>query len=142
METYESDIFNRSQELCYDSIARFRLSMDHLQAFLRTYKNRPSFAFQWYTEISHDDMNIVNVADDYFSTFIKEIKPHLNNTVLFLISDHGNRYDHIRYTAVGRLEGRLPMFSISVPDWLKKQYPKGRIEIISPNHVGLSQQWL
>lgn len=47
----------------------------------------------------------------------------MNNTLLFVLSDHGHRYDAIRQTVVGRLETRMPFMSIGMPKWFRSKYP-------------------
>lgn len=42
------------------------------------------------------------------------------NSFLIVMGDHGHRFDPIRRTAVGQLEERLPYFSISLPEELRK----------------------
>lgn len=39
----------------------------------------------------------------------------LDNTVLILMGDHGNRFDAIRKTVIGRVEERMPFFSVTLP---------------------------
>jgi arylsulfatase A-like enzyme len=47
----------------------------------------------------------------------------LENSFLFFLSDHGSRVDKIRNTPIGRLEERLPLLSLVVPEHLKQQFP-------------------
>jgi hypothetical protein len=59
-------------------------------------------------------VNFIKLGDlDFldFLTFLKE-DGHLNKSVLFFVSDHGSRVDKIRNTPIGRIEERLPFFSI------------------------------
>lgn len=48
----------------------------------------------------------------------------LNNTILFLISDHGYRFGEIRITPSGWYEDKLPAMYIRLPDWISKKYPR------------------
>jgi membrane-anchored protein YejM (alkaline phosphatase superfamily) len=48
---------------------------------------------------------------------------NLDNTLLVVMGDHGIRYGAIRKTILGKLEERLPLLSISVPNWFKEKYP-------------------
>ena len=52
-----------------------------------------------------------------------EQKSRFENQFLFMFSDHGHRFDAIRQTLVGRLEERLPFFSLHVPQKLRKRFP-------------------
>jgi hypothetical protein len=48
---------------------------------------------------------------------------YLNNAFLFIFGDHGYRFGGMRkQTLQGKLEERLPHFSISVPKWFTKQH--------------------
>lgn len=53
-----------------------------------------------------------------------EEEERLQDTFLFMFSDHGHRFDPIRQTMIGRLEERMPFFSIHVPQKLRKRYPE------------------
>lgn len=41
-----------------------------------------------------------------------------------VMADHGHRFAELRETQPGKLEERLPMFSISLPKWFDKVYPE------------------
>lgn len=61
---------------------------------MRTYHNRqPQFMFSFHGELSHDSINLVGVADDDITNWLKELTSHglLNRTILIMMSDHGNR---------------------------------------------------
>uniref|UniRef100_A0AC34QJL4 Uncharacterized protein n=1 Tax=Panagrolaimus sp. JU765 TaxID=591449 RepID=A0AC34QJL4_9BILA len=74
-------------------------------------------------EISHDYLNTVGLADQDFAEFLKKNEANLENSFVILFSDHGNRYDTIRETVIGRLESRLPVLSVRVPKWFEKKFP-------------------
>lgn len=40
------------------------------------------------------------------------------------MGDHGTRFGKVRTLVQGKLEERLPLFSISVPSWFSTRYPK------------------
>ena len=49
---------------------------------------------------------------------------HLNNTLLVIMGDHGPRYGKARALIQGKLEERLPLFSMSFPAWVMKKHPE------------------
>lgn len=46
-----------------------------------------------------------------------------NRTVLFVLSDHGHRFDDFRKTKQGRIEDSMPMVSVVLPEWYSQRYP-------------------
>ena len=77
------------------------------------------------TEISHEYANFLELADEDVMQFFKWMKEEnlLENSVFFFMSDHGFRQDYIVNTQVGRLEYRMPLFSMVLPQHIKKRYP-------------------
>ena len=49
---------------------------------------------------------------------------HLNNTLLIVMGDHGARYGEARAMLDGKLEERLPLFSMAFPPWFLEKYPE------------------
>ncbi|KAE9552195.1 hypothetical protein FO519_004576 [Halicephalobus sp. NKZ332] len=113
----------RSDIFCYDSVPVHKIQLNFLQNFLDSYSKKAKFAFSWFLEISHDYLNTVGVADEDFSEFLKKNEKKFENSFLIVFSDHGNRYDKIRETVIGRLESRLPLLSIRAPPWFQKKFP-------------------
>lgn len=56
--------------------------------------NVPHFAFSFHGELSHDSINLVGVADNDVAAWLQDLHTNgiLNNTILVMMSDHGNRY--------------------------------------------------
>lgn len=61
---------------------------------MTAYRNQPHFVFSFHGELSHDSINLVGVADDDLAAWMKDLKTSgtLDNTLLIMMSDHGNRY--------------------------------------------------
>ena len=76
-------------------------------------------------EVSHNSFNAVQLIDEDLLQFLTEFntKGYLNNTLLILLGDHGWRYGDFRQTVQGKLEERLPLFTMTFPKWFKKKYP-------------------
>lgn len=55
---------------------------------------KPQFAFSFHGELSHDSINLVGVADDDITEWLKYLKYSglLKRTILVMMADHGNRY--------------------------------------------------
>lgn len=61
--------------------------------FMEAYHNKPHFVFSFHGELSHDSINLVGVADADIASWMKHLKTSgtLSNTILIMMSDHGNR---------------------------------------------------
>lgn len=60
--------------------------------------NLPYFVFSFLWKLSHDITYEIEKLDSILSTWLEKIhkKELLRNTLLFITSDHGNRFDKIR----------------------------------------------
>lgn len=61
-------------------------------------------------------------ADRDVERMLLEEEERLQDTFVFMFSDHGHRFDPIRQTMIGRLEERMPFFSMHVPQKLIERY--------------------
>lgn len=77
-------------------------------------------------ETSHDDYNLVQTLDDHWTNgFRKMYKENLfNNTLLFIMADHGRRFGRIRQSQSGKVEEKLPILITIPPPWFKTVFPK------------------
>lgn len=80
--------------------------------------------FGFHGELSHDDYNLIGVADDDLLEFLTNLNESgaLNNTILVMMADHGHRFAEIRNTIQGKQEERLPFFSFTFPKWFQWKY--------------------
>lgn len=117
---------NYYEKLCIGHQPRHKVMMDYTKNFMLKYSNTPKFIFSFHGELSHDSINLVGAADNDIKKFLKDLKENniLNNTVLIMMSDHGNRFAEVRNTLQGKQEERLPFFSFIFPDWFKKHHKK------------------
>uniref|UniRef100_A0A0N4ZJB5 Sulfatase domain-containing protein n=1 Tax=Parastrongyloides trichosuri TaxID=131310 RepID=A0A0N4ZJB5_PARTI len=119
---YKSWLLKRSTYLCYGNNKMHNIQLEYLNHFLRAYPNDvPLFALSWFTEIGHDYINQVEIVDNDLRKFLVKNKQKLDDSFLFILGDHGHRFDSIRKTTIGRLEERLPFFSISIPKSLYEE---------------------
>lgn len=116
-----------SSSLCFGNIPKHILMLNYTRSFMQKYdKNKtPFFAFSFFVELSHDYVRLVSSADEDFKSWLSDLfhSGYLNNTFLFFLSDHGHRFDSMRATLIGRIEERMPFFSVVVPQSLYKSHP-------------------
>ncbi|XP_050306730.1 uncharacterized protein LOC126743604 isoform X2 [Anthonomus grandis grandis] len=112
--------------LCTGEIPRHQVMLNMIKDFFSVYRTKPKFLFGFHAELSHDDYNLIGVADDDTMNFLKDLKSSgaLNNTILIVMADHGHRFADVRNTVQGKQEERLPFFSFAFPEWFEREYPK------------------
>ena len=115
----------KGSSLCYGNRFKHNIVISYLKRFIMSYKNKRRFAFSWVNELGHDYSNFLEVADEDIRDFFKWMKEskHLENSVLIYFSDHGLRTSPYRNTPIGRIEDKMPMVTIVIPDHIKKKYP-------------------
>ncbi|TKR88639.1 hypothetical protein L596_012848 [Steinernema carpocapsae] len=117
LKVHENLVYRRSTPLCFGNKPSYVHQLYYLESFIKAYKNKaPIFAFNWLTEIGHDWSHQVGVADHDIAEFFKKMREDLKDSYVFVFSDHGHRFDPVRQTVIGRLEERLPFFSVHVPE--------------------------
>lgn len=121
-----SKVSHEHKKYCLGHTPHHVIMLNWLHQFFEVYPDVPKFAFGFHGEISHDDYNLVGAADDDIVDFLKDLHHSniLNNTLLILMSDHGHRFAEIRKTQQGKLEERLPFFSLVLPPWFSTEYPE------------------
>lgn len=117
--------YDQHPHLCLRNTPRHKVLFDYIHNYMTVYKDRPKFAFTFHGELSHDDFNLVSVADDDLLALLTSLRDegHLNNTVLVVMSDHGHRFTNIRSTLQGKQEERLPFMSFVLPPSFKAAHP-------------------
>lgn len=117
---------NNHPKLCFGDTPRHLVMMNYVSSLFDVYpKEVAKFAFGFSGELSHDDFNLVEAADQDLVDWLKGMKSkgHLDNTILVMMADHGHRFAKIRGTQQGKLEERLPFFSIVLPEWFEGRFP-------------------
>ncbi|KAL5284875.1 hypothetical protein ACFFRR_006909 [Megaselia abdita] len=92
--------------------------------FVKRFKNTPYFGFFWVNDFSHHYISEPTSMDSKVNDYIKELLSEdiLDNTIVFLMSDHGVRFGKPRQVPfIGRHEDFLPLMYIRLPEWLKKE---------------------
>ena len=74
---------------------------------------------------SHHRMNDVKKNERDILALLKgfKAKGYLENTLLIVMGDHGLRFGEVRKLVQGKLEERLPLYSMVVPPWFPSRYP-------------------
>lgn len=118
--------FSKERDLCLGAIPRHKVPLNYLQDFITVYRKQRKFAFLFYNELSHDDPNGLQHADDDLSQLLQNLQERklLNNTMLIMFSDHGSRFSKFRATSQGLLEERMPFVSVTLPLWFRERFPK------------------
>ncbi|VDI07627.1 Hypothetical predicted protein [Mytilus galloprovincialis] len=111
--------------LCYGDNPMHVLAIEYLKRFLIAYRHDFKFAKVWNNKLSHNYVNFIKLADDDLLDLLIFMKTEgfLDDSFLFFMSDHGSRVDKIRNTPIGRLEERLPLMSVVIPEHIKQKYP-------------------
>jgi arylsulfatase A-like enzyme len=81
-----------------------------MRKFVKTNGNQTFFSFFWTSSMSHDFISYPLLIDQNLSDLLKFIKSekYLENTILFIMSDHGIRFGSFRQTTFqGMVEERL-----------------------------------
>lgn len=84
----------------------------------------PLFLHTWMTSLAHLNINRAAFGDSAVHSFISSLD--LSNTVLILLSDHGQRYGAIRETLPGWYEDKLPILSVYLPPNVRDKAPEWR----------------
>lgn len=115
-----------TQAYCIHSKPQHLMHLDYIETFFEAYPNTPKLGVAFFTDVSHNNLNTVQLAVDDFTRFIKNLKERnfLNNTLLVVFGDHGFRYGDSRATLQGHLEERLPLLSFTFPDWFENRHPE------------------
>lgn len=74
----------------------------------------------------------MSLGDADIADFFEKNLESLKESFVFVFSDHGHRFDPIRQSVIGRIEERMPFFSLHVPDSLFKEDPLLR-EVLASN---------
>ncbi|KAG0717944.1 hypothetical protein GWK47_007913 [Chionoecetes opilio] len=111
--------------LCLRNTPRHKVFLDYVHNFMTEYRDRPKFAFAFHGELSHDDFNLITVADEDLLALLTSLRNegHLNKTMLVVMSDHGHRFSSIRGTLQGKQEERLPFLALALPQSFKAAHP-------------------
>ncbi|KAJ8705954.1 hypothetical protein PYW07_010731 [Mythimna separata] len=121
--------FGKSRsKYCIGDTPQFQLMMNITDQFLRLDGKR--FAFTFIADITHDD-SMISVADDAMVELLQTLEQRnvFEDTLLIFMGDHGPRFAKVRDTLQGKLEERLPLMSIRLPEKLKRMRPNVQAQL-------------
>ncbi|XP_046398824.1 uncharacterized protein LOC124165441 [Ischnura elegans] len=110
---------------CCGNFPIYQYMLNYTEEFVHEMSDVSYFAFSFLSVLSHDHLNSIQVADDDIFAFLERLwsSGALENTVTIVMGDHGNRFDSVRTSGVGRIEERLPFFALSLPESLRASHP-------------------
>jgi hypothetical protein len=112
-----------TESFCYYDQPKIDLLFDQGKVFVEKAKSegRPSFTFLFYIQLTHNDFNGAQSVDSHLASYISSL--NMKSTIFMLMGDHGNRFGPVLETVVGRVESRMPYFSVLVPNSVLTKYP-------------------
>lgn len=109
----EKDIaYNKlgNYKLCLGSHRPIDVLFKYIKKFTRSMSEKPFFSFLWTSSMTHDFINYPMLIDNDLSDLLQDMnkEKYLDNTILFVLSDHGIRFGSFRQTTFqGMVEERL-----------------------------------
>lgn len=112
--------------LCFNSQPQVTVHLNYLKSFMKAYPGRRKFGVVHLSDLCHRQLTLLSIADKEILKYLMNLKEEnlLNETMFIMMGDHGARFGEIREKMQGKLEERLPMMSVTLPLWFKKQYPE------------------
>ena len=112
--------------LCFGDQQETEIYLKITEDFATTFKDKPYFGLTFISRLTHDYDTNARFADFLYAEFLSRIKNLglLENTVLFLFSDHGPRFGDWRSTYIGKVEERLPFNYLVFPKTFHQKYPR------------------
>lgn len=120
----KASIGNREFGKCLGYKYGPELLYEYVVDFAKRFKDTPYFGFFWANDFSHHYLSEPLSMDSKVNGYFKELLADdiLDNTIVFLMSDHGIRFGKSRQLPfIGRHEDFLPLMYIRLPEWLKKE---------------------
>ncbi|XP_061712912.1 uncharacterized protein LOC133521836 [Cydia pomonella] len=109
------------QYYCLGDTPQFKVMINITEQFMELGGKR--FIFTFIADISHDNFNFIDNADDDTAALLRSIMSKAEDTLIVVMGDHGTRFADVRNTLQGKLEERLPLLAIRLPDRLTRARP-------------------
>lgn len=113
------------KDKCVYNESIYQSDISILKNFATKYKGKPYFALHWANRPQHDDLNGGSTIDEFAAETLKDLYPLTKNnkTFLFVLSDHGWRWQSFMSTRIGHYETSLPMLNIAMPKHFIRKHP-------------------
>ncbi|KAK8767317.1 hypothetical protein V5799_005902 [Amblyomma americanum] len=110
---------------CMGSRLKTKVLIKYLGEVLKLNRNKPMFSYTWLVYATHDHVKGLKLIDEPIEALLRELSAYgvLDNTALFMMSDHGFRMDGFRATEIGRYEDKNPFFFLVLPKRFLADYP-------------------
>uniref|UniRef100_A0A0K0EVC8 START domain-containing protein n=1 Tax=Strongyloides venezuelensis TaxID=75913 RepID=A0A0K0EVC8_STRVS len=118
-------------EECLHGTHLLKSFLDIWERFSTTFAKKCHFSFNFITKFTHDSSNSLELFDDplYVALQRFKVKGVFNNTVIIIMGDHGQRVESIQKTYYGRVEERMPLMAIYLPQSFKNRFKKAEENI-------------
>lgn len=122
---FQSPLSKMSSDFCIGNIPTYTILFEWIKEFIIKHSQELYFLFSFYISVTHNNFNNAQYLDGDVYQLFKQLNEngYFKNTVVIVMGDHGNRYGNILTTSIGRIEERMPLFSISIPSALEEQHP-------------------
>ncbi|XP_028406354.1 uncharacterized protein LOC114528834 isoform X2 [Dendronephthya gigantea] len=99
---------------------------DYIRSFFKVFSKKLKFLLSFTAGYSHHELTRVQKLERDLLVLLKDLNASnvFDNTMFILMGDHGVRWGSVRETIQGKLEERMPFFSIAFPRWFKSKFPK------------------
>lgn len=125
--------YKRTDEDCLGNKQDTEIVLDYLNEFLKSYTEKPYFAFAFPSKLTHGRLNELRMADTIYYEFFKNAKErgYLQKTVIFFFSDHGKRIGRMLQYPIGKQESRLPGMFVVLPEMFQKRFPMATKNVLT-----------
>lgn len=122
---FQSPLLTTSSDFCLGSVTSYQILFEWIKEFITKHSKELYFLFSFYIAIAHNDFNEAQLLDNDAFNLLKDLneKEYFKNAIVIVMGDHGSRFGKAAVTSIGRVEERMPLFSISIPSALEDQNP-------------------
>uniref|UniRef100_A0AC34GRS5 Uncharacterized protein n=1 Tax=Panagrolaimus sp. ES5 TaxID=591445 RepID=A0AC34GRS5_9BILA len=96
------------------------------EEFSTKYSNHCHFSFNFFTGLTHASSNNLELYDIPVSDALVRMESTgvMENTFFLIMGDHGQRISPIKKSHIGRIEERMSMMGIHVPQKFRQEFPE------------------